>query len=84
MVDQTYLDDDPLQIKMMTMMVDSGLGLNVMLVLDLVRDLERIGFIFPWMLEHSQMEKCADTANISVLFFFRQTVLIFWFNSYTN
>ena len=36
MVDQTYLDDDPLQIKMMTMMVDSGLGLNVMLVLDLV------------------------------------------------
>ena len=67
MTNQTYLD--PLQIKMMTMMVDSGLGLNVMLVLDLVWDLERIGFIFPWMLEHSQMEKRADTATISVLFF---------------
>ena len=67
MTNQTYLD--LLQIKMMTMMVDSGLGLNVMLVLDLVWDLERIGFIFPWMLEHSQMEKRADTATISVLFF---------------
>ena len=53
-------DDLPLQIKIMTMMVYSGLGLNVMLVLDLDRDLERIGFIFPWMLEHSEMEKKAS------------------------
>ena len=31
-----------------TMAVLGGLGLNVMLVLDSVSDLLRIGFIFPW------------------------------------
>ena len=33
---------------MVMMAVLSGLGLNVMLVLDSVSDLLRIGFIFPW------------------------------------
>ena len=45
---------------MVMMAVLSGLGLNVMLVLDSVCDLLRIGFIFPWMLEHSEMEKKAS------------------------
>ena len=35
-------------ITMVMMAVLSGLGLNVMLVLDSVSDLLRIGFIFPW------------------------------------